>query len=178
MSPPRHVFVQQGEIHGSKELHIFKTVLGSCISVCLWDPVRQIGGLNHFVLPRAQSGGDSTRFGNIAVPRLVGLLQEPGCTSMAAKVFGGAAVLPMGSLTAVGDSNTDMALALMHEHGIPMVAQRTGGRLGIVIRYFSASGDVQLRELSESGRSNISPASRADRNPRRAAAPEHYWHRP
>ena len=150
MSLVRHVYVQPGEVHWSEEPCVFKTVLGSCISVCLWDPARQIGGLNHFMLPRARPGGESARFGNIAIPRLIRTLQELGCTGMVAKVFGGAAVLPVGGLTAVGSSNTELAMMLMQEHRIPVVAQRTGGTQGIVIRYFSSSGEVQLREIPES----------------------------
>ncbi len=30
---------------------ILATVLGSCVSVCLRDPVLNLGGLNHFLLP-------------------------------------------------------------------------------------------------------------------------------
>ncbi|WP_419728552.1 chemotaxis protein CheD [Lichenicola sp.] len=147
MNQRRQVYVQPGEVHWSEEPCIFKTVLGSCVSVCLWDPARQIGGLNHFMLPWAKPGDESARFGNVAIPRLIAVLQELGCTDMVAKVFGGAAVLPIGGYGAVGERNTHTAMMLMQEHCIPVIAQRTGGTLGVVIRYFSWTGEVELRQI-------------------------------
>ncbi len=27
--------------------YLIKTILGSCVAVCLYDPVKKIGGMNH-----------------------------------------------------------------------------------------------------------------------------------
>ena len=34
------------------------TILGSCVALCLWDPVRGAGGRNHFLLPEGKAEGD------------------------------------------------------------------------------------------------------------------------
>jgi chemotaxis protein CheD len=140
-------YVKPGEVHWADTPTIFKTVLGSCVSVCLWDQLEAIGGLNHFILPTARSGERDDRYGDVAIPRLIGALRALGCVHLVAKVFGGAAVLPMGGVATVGDANTALALRLLAEHGIPVLAQRTGGRCGVVIRYHSGSGDVLLRQI-------------------------------
>ena len=68
------------------------TILGSCVAVCLFDPVARIGGLNHFLLPRAPGKNNSLRFGNVAVPRLIEAMVECGAVKrrLQAKVIGGA----------------------------------------------------------------------------------------
>jgi chemotaxis protein CheD len=147
MTAGHQVYVQPGEVRWSVEPCVFKTVLGSCISVCLWDPVHGIGGLTHFILPHDRAATGDTRFADVAVPRLAGKLRGLGCSMLVAKVFGGAAVLPKGHKLTVGDSNTEAALALLREQRIDVVAQRTGGDHGIVLQFFTASGAVQVREI-------------------------------
>ncbi len=147
MTAEHPVYVQPGEIRWSVEPCVFKTVLGSCVSVCLWDAMRGIGGLTHFTLPHARTPNDDMRFGNIAIPRLAAELRAIGCTMLVAKVFGGAAVLPKGNTLSVGDSNTQAALAILGEHQIEIVARRTGGTNGFVLYFSTSSGEVQLREM-------------------------------
>ena len=72
------------------------TILGSCVSVALFDPVAQVGGLNHFLLPQGpENTAPSARFGTIAVPWLIDALVAAGAQRRAlqAKLFGGACVL-------------------------------------------------------------------------------------
>lgn len=144
---PVNVNVQPGEVHVSDTPRMFKTILGSCVSVCLWDPVRRAGGLNHYMLPRLLTAPDSARFGTIAIPQLIAKLREFDCQSLVAKVFGGASVLPIGPTPTIGESNIELAMLILAEHRIPVVAQRTGGLCGIVIRYSSLDGGVLVSEI-------------------------------
>ncbi len=75
---------------------IIKTVLGSCVSVCMYDTKKKIGGINHFMLPFWR--GDelsSPKFGNVAMERLLEKMLHIGASkeSLIAKVFGGARLL-------------------------------------------------------------------------------------
>lgn len=45
-----------GEYYVTVEDEIIVTVLGSCVSACIRDPIRGIGGMNHFMLPISQQG--------------------------------------------------------------------------------------------------------------------------
>jgi chemotaxis protein CheD len=142
------IFVKSGEVHCSEIPTIFKTVLGSCVSVCLWDEQLHIGGLNHFILPSGRNHEVDARFGNIAIPQLIRRLEVLGCASLVAKVFGGAAVMSTRSIACVGEVNTELAMALLRERRIPVIAQRTGGDQGIVIQYWSGNGEVLVREIA------------------------------
>jgi chemotaxis protein CheD len=143
------VYVKSGEVHCAERPTIFKTVLGSCVSTCLWDEQLCIGGLNHYILPRGTTGSPDLRFGDSAITQLISRLSALGCSSLVAKVFGGATVMPMGGVTTVGDKNIEVAMELLRRNRIPVVAQRTGGRNGIVIQYISKSGEVQVREITD-----------------------------
>ena len=53
---PHTTYIVQGEqALGFRPDHMVNTILGSCVSVCLWDSARSIGGMNHILLPEAQS---------------------------------------------------------------------------------------------------------------------------
>ena len=48
----RRINLVQGEYKVSDDPEIvFTTILGSCVGACIRDPVRGIGGMNHFLLP-------------------------------------------------------------------------------------------------------------------------------
>jgi chemotaxis protein CheD len=147
MNFENQVYVQPGEVRWSVDPCVFKTVLGSCVSVCLWDAVHGFGGLTHFILPLDRAATGDARFADVAIPRLVGKLRALGSNMLVAKVFGGAAVLPKGQSVTVGDSNTQAALTILKSQNIDIVAQRTGGANGIVLQFFTSSGAVQLREI-------------------------------
>ena len=58
----RTVTVTQGEYRAEREPDVvLSTILGSCVSVCLYDPGVGVGGMNHFLLPQGQDtqGGRS-----------------------------------------------------------------------------------------------------------------------
>src|SRR5271156_5187741 len=96
---PLNVFLPPGLVHCTSVPSRVTTILGSCVAVCLWDKVRRVGGINHFILPYRRDDRPSPRFGDIAIARLVEEMRHLGCDpgSMRAKVFGGAAVLPFAS---------------------------------------------------------------------------------
>jgi chemotaxis protein CheD len=146
------VSLGQGDIHCSAEPSILVTVLGSCVAVCLWDPIRRVGGMNHFVLPTDPHGEKSARYGDFAVDKLVDRMQRLGCKSVGlqAKVFGGAAVLPFAGGESVGSNNVRVALERLRDHRIPVTVQRTGGTLGQQIRFLTNTGEVFFRYLSGS----------------------------
>jgi chemotaxis protein CheD len=165
-APPVEVFLSPGAVHCTSVPSRVTTILGSCVAVCLWDRVRRVGGINHFILPYRRQERPSSRFGDFAIAHLVDEMQRLGCDlgAMRAKVFGGAAVLPFASGgDPVGEQNVRVAMEWLREHGIPVIAQRTGGRSGLVVRLFTESGDVLVRRVATiavgtARSSHISPA--------------------
>ena len=146
--PRDYVVLMAGDCRFTAEPRVLVTILGSCVSVCLWDQQRGIGGMNHFVLPTGQGQDDSARYGDVAISELqAGLLQlgsQP--FDLQAKLFGGAAVLPYAGYS-VGLRNVTFAMKRLSRDGIPVVAQRTGGTLGQQIKFNTRTGDVFFRHL-------------------------------
>ena len=155
-TPVVRVSLMQGDVHYDDEPKVLVTVLGSCVAVCLWDRIRCIGGMNHFVLPGGMGDEKNTRYGIAAIDQLVAGLQSFGSrvADLQAKVFGGAAVLPFGGGESVGSSNVRLALGRLRYHHIPITAQRTGGTLGQQIRFHTHTGEVLFRYLPGGGQRN------------------------
>jgi len=143
------VTLMQGDLHYSADPKILMTVLGSCVAVCLWDKTRGIGGMNHFVLPFDRNGESNTRYGDVAIDELqAGLLRLGSrAADLQAKVFGGAAVLPFGGGQTVGSNNVRYALERLQRDRIRVIARRTGGVLGLQVRFHTCSGDAFIRYI-------------------------------
>ena len=128
------------------------TILGSCVSVALFDPEAQVGGLNHFLLPQGpENAAPSARFGTIAVPWLIEALVAAGAQrrSLQAKVFGGACVLRAFRTTAgnLGTKNVQVAKAVLQAEGIPIVAEDVDGERGRKLIFQTHDGAAWVRSL-------------------------------
>ena len=149
-APLQDVFLLSGAIHCSADPSVVTTVLGSCVGVCLWDSVRQTGGMNHFVLPLSPDGDRTPRYGDVAIDRLVEAMVRHGSRTedLTAKLFGGANVLPydLGHDT-VGTRNVQLALKQLHRHGIPVAARRTGGERGLLVKFHTQSGLAMVKPI-------------------------------
>jgi chemotaxis protein CheD len=136
------------------------TVLGSCVSACIRDPLIGVGGMNHFMLPQghSRSWGDdpeSTRFGNFAMEKLVNELIKSGCSRerMEIKVFGGGNVID--SSSQVGTQNAAFVLRYLEAEGLRCAAQDLGGQYPRRIHYSPATGRVVRRLLGAGESYNI-----------------------
>jgi len=145
-------FVHTGEVMSSTTGATYSTVLGSCVSICLWDPNTGAGGINHFLLPDQVSNGlSSPRYGNVALRTLLGQLDQAGIpvSSLRAKIFGGASVLGSGARLpdALGGRNVELARVLLGLAGIPIVAEDVGGEHGRKLIFRTTDGAAWVRRL-------------------------------
>lgn len=126
---------------------IVTTILGSCVSVCLWDSELKIGGINHYMLPLWNGNGLQTpKYGNIAIAKLVQKLRSMGSdpANMKAKVIGGAEVLSGGNdQFQVGARNIQIAMEMLKDMGIPVIGRSVGGTNGRKIHFDTRTGVVQ-----------------------------------
>lgn len=143
-------FLLPGALHASADECVITTVLGSCIAVCLWDPVKQVGGMNHYKLPLWNGDGlPSPKFGNIAVEKLLENVLAIGGRkeNLKAKVFGGAAVIQSASgLLNVGERNIMAAKQLLGDLNIPIVAADVGGEHSRKVVFNTKSGTVLMKK--------------------------------
>ncbi len=144
-------YLQPGEVCAPLEATEIKTILGSCISVCLWDAKARLGGINHFLLPIGSANADRPgRFGNFALPLLYEQLLQNGASTgeLTAKVFGGAAMLVAApKINHIGAQNLQVALAWLGRAQIPVVASDVGGARGRKLVFHTDDGSVALWEL-------------------------------
>jgi chemotaxis protein CheD len=110
------------------------TILGSCVSVCIWDWRLRLGGMNHFMLPLPSPGNaPSPRFGNTAMEELFKRLELAGSRTpfLRAHVYGGACMFPgMRSTRHLGIQNAELALEFLKVRGIEIGHVDTGGSRG------------------------------------------------
>ncbi|MDO9067819.1 MAG: chemotaxis protein CheD [Deltaproteobacteria bacterium] len=143
----RH-FLFPGTIFAEPDEFLISTVLGSCVAVCFWDKVVCKGGINHFMLPLWNGEGLATpKYGNIAMEKLLAKMFSIGCRreNLVAKVFGGANVTGTGlEVFLIGDRNITLAVQMLEEFRIPVVARDVGGRVGRKIIMNSATGVVMV----------------------------------
>lgn len=137
-------------IFAEREPCLVDTILGSCVSVCLFDHKKKIGGINHYMLPYWNGEGlASPKYGNVAIERLIEKMIRNGSsnTDMIAKIFGGANQIK-GTIN-VGVKNIQVARDLLFSNKINIVAEDVGGILGRKIWFDTYTGQVLMKYLSK-----------------------------
>jgi len=146
-------YLYPGALFAHIQPHIVTTVLGSCVSVCLWDPVLRIGGINHYQMPLWNGNGlASPKYGNIAIEKLLEKMLAMGSQklNLKAKLFGGASVLQgVNHQLRIGERNSIIGKDMINKEGIPIISLDVGGNFGRKLRFNTQTGDV-LRKLIKS----------------------------
>jgi chemotaxis protein CheD len=129
---------------------VIVTVLGSCVSACMRDPVAKVGGMNHFMLPERDVEGPlsaSARYGAYAMEVLINQLFALGARRerLEAKVFGAARVLP--GMSDIGQRNAAFAIDYLKRESIRVVAEDLGSEEPCKIYFFPQTGRVMLKRL-------------------------------
>lgn len=143
--------VLPGDFYVTRHPEVITTVLGSCVSTCMRDPDRQVGGINHFMLPaepdRATSGV-ATRYGLYALERLINEIIKHGGRrdALEIKVFGGGRMIS--GLSDVGLSNINFVRQYLADEGLPVSASDLGGTCARRLRYYPLTGQVLVKHLS------------------------------
>jgi chemotaxis protein CheD len=135
--------------------------LGSCVAVCLYDPVAQVGGVLHALLPNRNESsnqtGHPTKFVAEGVPSLVEAMLSLGARSnrLVAHLCGGAQMLTrpeFGDLMNIGKRNVLAAEAALQASGLKIRARTTGGKAGRTVKLYIASGQVTVKTLRQKER--------------------------
>lgn len=145
----RRVYLYPGGLWAEGAPAVVTTVLGSCVSVVLWDPYTSLGGINHYILPSSGSVV-SARYGNHALPMLHErvLLLGARRETLLACVFGGASVLSgEGSASKLGERNLAEAFRFLESRNIAVLRQDAGGREGRKVTFRTADGSTLVRKL-------------------------------
>ena len=146
------VKVLPGEYFVASDDIMVMTVLGSCISACIWDGRVRAGGMNHFMLPDGDSADGGGRYGSYAMELLINQMLKLGARreSMQAKVFGGAQVMAGFTSMNVGERNTTFVLDYLATERIPVVSQDVLGIHPRKVCFFPVTGKALVKRLAHS----------------------------
>lgn len=147
-------FIGVGEIYIATKPTEIVTVLGSCIAVCLFDPINQIAGMNHYLVPLWNGNGlQSPKYGNVSIPKMIDKIVAKGSrvANLQAKIFGGANI---NNITTpemlVGKKNIVIAKEILKDYGIKILAEDVGGFRGRRIMMRSDTGKILLKYAQKS----------------------------
>lgn len=146
-------FLYPAELYISKTPYQINTILGSCVSVCIIDPVLNIGGMNHYMLPYWNGTGlASPKYGNIAIEKLIDKILSMGSNknNLKAKIFGGGEVIETQVVQFhIGLRNIEVARQLLDEKKIPIISSSVGGKLGRKIEFITHTGEVRQKYVQK-----------------------------
>ncbi len=130
--------------------------LGSCVGVCLYDPVARVGGLAHVMLPESSQGCKTEykgKFADTAVPALILEMLKLGAVKsrLVAKITGGAQMFKFANtseLMSIGELNVKSVLEVLKKESIPVVFQDTGKTYGRSIRLCISTGQLYIKSIA------------------------------
>lgn len=146
------VKVLPGEYFVTATNVLMVTVLGSCVSACIRDKEKGIGGMNHFMLADSGEAGavsSSARYGTYAMEILINHLLKLGGrkANLEAKVFGGGRVMATLTSSQVGDRNARFVHEFLKTEGIPIAAEDLLDIYPRKVYFFPQTGRVLVKKL-------------------------------
>lgn len=155
MSPPGGgptlINIMPGQLHFG-HTGLLRTLLGSCVAITLWHPIRRYGGMCHFLLPsrlRRQGEVADGRYGDEAVELLAQAIQRTGTKpgDYVANLYGGADTMPDGMNIKfnVGERNIEQGWALIDKYGFQLQDVDVGDNVPRTVSIDLGSGKVELK---------------------------------
>ncbi len=148
----RH-YLYAGDVFATATPTEVSTVLGSCISVCLWDPVRGIGGINHYVSPVWDAKDpESNKYAETSIYNLISKMLSLGANKekLICYVFGGGRVADLH--LDVGAENIRAAEKVLRDKEIRVTDWEVGNEHGRKLLFNTCTGEIKLyriRSLTE-----------------------------
>ena len=166
MKEPEMINLGIGEVHVATESSVISTILGSCVSVCLYSKKHKVGGIIHFALPDRKHARNSDRsdlnFGDEAIRTLLRkILSISGInvSDLAAKIVGGGSVVSeLSHSISIGDLNIEVARDALKRAGIKVEGEDVGGDCGRKIFFYSDTGRLRVSKLG--GKKDLKTSSK------------------
>lgn len=146
----RRKFLRPGEFYTTRRPVLLETLVGSCVTVCLYNVKAGSGAMNHFLRhrPGSTSHVDVGQFGTTATRHIVNavLRIDDNPRHYHAGVFGGASVLKVGrDEGGIGQANIEAALEILRAARLPVVRQEVGGTRGRRVKFNTQTGEIECR---------------------------------
>lgn len=129
--------------------------LGSCVGVCLYDPVTKISGMVHVMLPystQIKNNSNIAKFADTGIVALVDDMVKQGARKnrMFAKIAGGSqmfATSDTNDVMKIGSRNVQATKEMLTKLSIPLIAEDTGGNYGRTIELYSENGSLLIKTI-------------------------------
>lgn len=144
-------FLAPGYMYFAIRPEIIQTVLGSCVSICLWDSVQKWGCMNHFVYPFMKDKRKATPlYGNAATLGLIKMLDDSGSSrsDLKAHLLGGAHRENAGG-PHLGDENIHVAREILRRKGIKIASEDVGGIMGRKVAFDVGTGQIAVLKVQK-----------------------------
>ena len=142
--------------------------IGSCVAVCLYDPIARVGGVLHALLPttpgeNGRNKNNPAKFVDQGTPLLIEALLKLGArrSRLIAYLCGGARVLSaldLDDFLNIGERNVLAAESALRTERIRVRARATGGRIGRTVRLYVVDGRVTVKSLKH-GEQTLAPVA-------------------
>lgn len=131
--------------------------LGSCVGICLRDPIAKIGGLAHCMLPdskQIENNSNRYKFVDTGIDDLLSKMIAMGASKsrLEAKIAGGAQMFAFqnkSDMVRVGERNVEAAKKKLRMLGISIKAEDTGLNYGRTIIYYPETGALVIRSAGK-----------------------------
>lgn len=161
------VKILPGEYYTTNRDVVIVTVLGSCVSACIRDPILGLGGMNHFMLPHDNNDApapvsSAARYGTYAMEVLINNLVKLGARRdrFEVKLFGGGQVMRGFTVTNVGERNAHFANNYMKLEGLRVVASDLLDNCPRKVYFFPKTGRVLVKKLRRLNNNTIAQRER------------------
>ncbi len=144
-------FLEPGYIFVATRPTAISTVLGSCVSVCIYDQKRKTGGMNHYRLPYIREKHVATaKYGNVAIITLIRMMIHDGSKikNLEAQIFGGA-YNPGVSNKNIGHENIMIAKKIFVRERISVTSEDVGGRKGRKIVFNTDTNEIAVLKVDK-----------------------------
>ena len=151
------VFLKMGEIYITTLPTAIMTVLGSCVSICMYHKESEMGGMCHGLLPNCRDPGECDKnvvkcfkYVDCSIWYMIDQFEKYGIPrrSIEAKMFGGANTFSKFNYLDIGTQNVEAAKKAIHDAGMNLSAFNLGGNAGRKIIFYTHTGEILMKMLN------------------------------
>lgn len=132
---------------------ILRTILGSCVGICLYDPESRVGGLAHIMLPENNDKSTNPKkYADSAIALMIDEMCKNGAIAenLIAKIAGGASMFKMPEnsfIGSIGINNVHKVREVLNYYHITIVSEDVFGDYGRTVDFFLETGKLKIKSL-------------------------------
>lgn len=132
-----------------------RTILGSCVGICIYDPKLKIGGLSHIMLPSSKKPSNNLKkYADTAIPLMIDEMLKTGADKgrLIAKLAGGATMFKYTENSLMGDigkNNIISVKEILVSLRIPVISEEVGGDYGRTIDFYLETGELKIKSIGK-----------------------------